>query len=254
MISMPTDTDESGLLPNDLYISLEVIEGPDTGTTFTLSKTRTLIGRAAPDIRLNDPTVSGTHAAVEYVAGELVIADQNSSNGTFINGNKVDRSPLQNGDELKFANTKCMLHMVRDQYGIMSGPEAAVAEPEPEVPPVDTNATTDPRREIPNPELPTNIRILLHVVKGPMSGKKYLITKQSTLIGRGGDCDFQIYDETASRHHCQVQITAKGVAGIKDLASTNGTFLNNKFVSSVKLNNNDVITVGATYIRFIVLE
>jgi len=189
------------------------------------------------------------------VGGELIIADQNSSNGTFVNGAKVDRSPVGNMDEIKLANTKFLVSMVKDVYGTYSEPDQGPAqtEPESEVPPVDTNAVTNPQREIPNPELPTNIRVLLHVVKGPMSGKKYLITKQTTLIGRGENVDFQIYDEAASRHHCQVLITNKGVIGIKDLASTNGTFLNDKYISSVRLNSNDVITVGDTKIRLIVL-
>jgi hypothetical protein len=61
------------------------------------------IGRSrSADIRLDDPTVSRRHAVVvQTPEGELRVLDDRSMNGICVNGEAVDWSPLQDGDELQ---------------------------------------------------------------------------------------------------------------------------------------------------------
>jgi predicted nucleic acid-binding Zn-ribbon protein len=63
----------------------------------------TRIGRSgAADVRLDDPTVSRRHALVVLTqGGGLRALDDRSLNGLFVNGNRVDWSPLSDGDELE---------------------------------------------------------------------------------------------------------------------------------------------------------
>lgn len=64
--------------------------------------TRLTIGRqSANDIVLPDPTVSKRHAIVGRVKGQTVVKDLGSRNGTFVNGDKVEKSILLSGDRLK---------------------------------------------------------------------------------------------------------------------------------------------------------
>ena len=69
-------------------------------TDVALDKERTSIGRR-PDndiILEGDPAVSGRHAAVLKFGTEAFLEDQNSTNGTLVNGNAVTKYPLSNGD------------------------------------------------------------------------------------------------------------------------------------------------------------
>jgi pSer/pThr/pTyr-binding forkhead associated (FHA) protein len=63
------------------------------------------IGRdAKSDIRLSDPYVSKRHALVRLIHGKYVIEDLGSLNGMFINGERVKRAVLRDGDILKLGH------------------------------------------------------------------------------------------------------------------------------------------------------
>ncbi|MDF1823987.1 MAG: FHA domain-containing protein [Verrucomicrobiales bacterium] len=65
------------------------------------------VGRLAEnDITIQHDSVSDLHARIEAVGRTGVdLIDCGSSNGTFVNGEKVERCPLKNGDEIRFAST-----------------------------------------------------------------------------------------------------------------------------------------------------
>ena len=68
---------------------------------YPLDKERTTIGRKPQnDIQLDDPTVSGQHAAIMMLQNAYV-EDLNSTNGVVLNGKKVTRRQLNHGDIIK---------------------------------------------------------------------------------------------------------------------------------------------------------
>jgi pSer/pThr/pTyr-binding forkhead associated (FHA) protein len=61
--------------------------------------TETVIGRDAADVVLDDAQVSRRHAIIRWVDGELQLEDLQSTNGTWLNGARVEGSrELQHGD------------------------------------------------------------------------------------------------------------------------------------------------------------
>ncbi len=65
------------------------------------------IGRGLEcDVTLNDPSVSRAHAVVDTDGAEPTVRDLDSTNGTFVNGARVQASRLRDGDELRFGNTQ----------------------------------------------------------------------------------------------------------------------------------------------------
>jgi len=72
----------------------------------------TRIGRSiTADIRLDDPTVSRRHALiVKTDEGDVRVLDDRSLNGLFVNGERVEWSPLRDGDELEIGRYR--LHLV----------------------------------------------------------------------------------------------------------------------------------------------
>ncbi len=71
------------------------------------------------------------------------------------------------------------------------------------------------------------------------------------VIGRGVDCDLTLGDQSVSRRH--VELVYGGETGmlLRDLVSGNGTRVNDERVEEVRLNHDDIITIGRTSIRFV---
>jgi pSer/pThr/pTyr-binding forkhead associated (FHA) protein len=78
-------------LPPDKRIKVPVIAGPSQGMEFELSRPLITIGRlgGAADIKINDPTVSGLHCAIEVRRDAIFLHDLRSRNGTYLNESRV---------------------------------------------------------------------------------------------------------------------------------------------------------------------
>lgn len=80
-------------------------------TVFELEKDTVLIGRKADcDIILDDKQVSKHHARILKDATHYTIEDLGSMNGTCINGQRVKRALLKDGDRIKLAETILVYH------------------------------------------------------------------------------------------------------------------------------------------------
>lgn len=78
-----------------------------TGARFTLAEHAISIGRKPEsNIVLADPNVSRNHAEIRPHGDTFVLVDLGSTNGSKVNGVRVDQRVLQDGDELTFGNTQ----------------------------------------------------------------------------------------------------------------------------------------------------
>ena len=76
--------------------------GPTAGARYLLDADVTTVGRhPEADIFFDDVTVSRRHAEVTREGAAFEIVDQRSLNGTYVNGERVDRSRLENGAEVR---------------------------------------------------------------------------------------------------------------------------------------------------------
>jgi pSer/pThr/pTyr-binding forkhead associated (FHA) protein len=81
--------------------ALVVERGPRAGMTFLLGDGGTTVGRhPESDIFLDDITVSRHHCRFLTTDAGLEVEDSGSTNGTYVNGSRIDRSALQPGDEV----------------------------------------------------------------------------------------------------------------------------------------------------------
>jgi predicted Zn finger-like uncharacterized protein len=97
-------------LPEGKRLSLAVIDGPDAGSVFRMEKPRITIGRQGADLNLNDSDASRQHAAVEVRDISYTLVDLESTNGTLVNGQKIEGSvELQNHSEFQVGSSMLML-------------------------------------------------------------------------------------------------------------------------------------------------
>ncbi len=78
------------------------------GVDFKVYEGRNIIGRDMDcNITVNDQMVSGKHAVLLYRAGKYSITDQQSSHGTFVNGEDIELEPryIKDNDEIRIGET-----------------------------------------------------------------------------------------------------------------------------------------------------
>jgi predicted Zn finger-like uncharacterized protein len=96
-------------LPKDKRFSLAVIQGAATGQIFQITKTRSTIGRSGADINIDDPEASRQHAAVEIIGETAILRDLGSTNGTFVELERIEQHVLGNQQEFRIGGHVLML-------------------------------------------------------------------------------------------------------------------------------------------------
>lgn len=102
------------------------------------------------------------------------------------------------------------------------------------------------------PYLPEDKEYVLYITKGAKQGFKYKIEKPIIVLGRF-NVDFIIPDRQVSRKHAAVEVYGDKVF-IKDLRSTNGTYVNGERVFQAELEDQSEIVLGGTTLLFLKLQ
>ena len=101
MVDHPISPEEASNLEGIWGYALVVQRGPRTGMTYVLAAGNTTVGRhPESDIFLNDVTVSRQHCRFVVTDDGLIVEDSGSTNGTYVNEERVDKATLEAGDEV----------------------------------------------------------------------------------------------------------------------------------------------------------
>ncbi|MBV9719994.1 MAG: DUF3662 domain-containing protein [Candidatus Eremiobacteraeota bacterium] len=84
---------------------LRTLEGVPPDGLYSIERIARIGRSEESEILLFDPGVSRAHAVVEVTAGQAIVRDLGSTNGTFVNGRRVETRQLRDGDELRFGST-----------------------------------------------------------------------------------------------------------------------------------------------------
>jgi len=172
---------------------------------YPISKPNLNVGRAPDnDIVINHPAVSGHHLRITIAGSDVTITDLNSTNGTQLNGKSI--SP----------NTPTATHasdVIR--IGDLTGNWVSI---------VMVGAAGE-------------------AVRALALGKLDLSKTTDILIGRDPSCYLPLNHPTVSYHHAQIFKQGDGLA-IRDLNSTNGTYVNGKRISIAPLTSGSEVQIG----------
>jgi diguanylate cyclase (GGDEF)-like protein len=91
----------------------------------------------------------------------------------------------------------------------------------------------------------------LIVIYGDDLGRRVPLGTEPTVIGRSSKCDVQIDQESVSRNHCRITCVNGSTYSIRDLGSTNGTYVNDNLIDEVNLRDGDQLKIGRTIVKFI---
>ena len=99
-------------------------------------------------------------------------------------------------------------------------------------------------------EKPVAKEACLVVIYGMDLGKKYNLGQPALTIGRSSKSDVQIDQESVSRGHARIINTGKAIL-LRDLGSTNGTYVNDELIDEYVLRDGDFIKIGRTIFKFL---
>jgi len=233
---------------------------------FSLDHDVLTIGRkSANDIQIDDISVSGTHARVLVEKNfymetlkDIYIEDADSTNGSFVNGNKIKKHMLRHGDviqigrhDFKFLDedapdfdktvviqpvTNEMVtaaKTVKETEQVLSGMPPAVLSP------------ADGGAEAAKPEVKEVKKAYIKVLTGPKAGKELELIKSYTSMGNGGTMIV-----IAKR---QQGYYVSHVSGKTELKASFPTVNDNPVgAQSVPLQEHDVIDIGGLKLEFMV--
>lgn len=188
---------------------------------------RLTIGRDKSNgLVIDDEGLSVFHAELRQDDGKLFLWDSGSVNGTFLNGEKVaQKAEVKAGDVIRF-------HLVEI---LITDPSKG---PAPVLPVV--------KRDVEKPALP---QWQLKAMSGAISGKMFLIDG-TTVLGRDPGCDIIITGPHVSRRHAEISIRS-GQLWMKDLGSSNGSFLNGKRSEESMLKHGDEVKFDAVIFKVV---
>ena len=120
-----------------MRLVVEIRSGPSAGRKIALEPGQSLsVGRTsrAGLVFADDKHMSGLHFVLLCDEQGGMLRDQNSSNGTFLNGARVGTAPLHDGDTLTAGSTIFLLRFMDDRAALEALSPAAVAEVSAETP------------------------------------------------------------------------------------------------------------------------
>jgi len=191
------------------------------------------IGRSKKStIWLNDKRASRHHCMIVKEGDAYTIVDKGSSNGTYVNRERITSRELKPGDAIVVGNHVIFFESI---------PENAAEHEE--------FARKEGKDETAAPIASEGIgkkpEYVLEVVEGPEAGKRFPLTDETLTIGRNKLNRIVIEDPLVSNYHAEVRKEGQGFF-IHDLGSTNGTRVNGEKVVKAPLLPGMEVKIGDT--------
>lgn len=202
-----------------------------------------------------DVQISGLHFAVDAGSDACRVRDLDSRNGTFLNGQRITQAILRDGDTLRAGGTEFRVQLESDAAGHSDQPlvrESPAPVRTGAAPVRDTGVlpTAPPAIQVedrpPGPRIESVSLVVLgedHSVR-----KLWLRPGQDLTIGSNQQADAVLSgDNRISRVHLKLECS-RGVCRVRDLDSTNGTYVNGERIQEAALHQGDRLKLGETTI------
>lgn len=167
---------------------------------------------------LNETGIDPLHARLITHNGKVTVKDNTSAHGCFVNGQRVTQKLLRAGDVLRLANAE---FAIQDYTATPSAPAA-------------------------------NSLCWQLIADGSwLIGQTFTIAPGTRcILGRNNDCDITIAGTHLSRQHAELRVVG-GSLRVRDLNTTNGTYLNDRLIQDELAHNGDQLRVDVYSFRVV---
>ena len=244
------DEEEAGTVAA-VAAGLLVVHPPDRPAfRFGLTRPSVTIGRSLKSgndlVIESDTQMSRQHARIlRDETGRFSVLDLKTTNGTYVNGGRVDRTSLNSGDEIRIGLTRIVFERGGDDHHQAGRPEMQRRAPDPASEIAEAPSGPRPRK------LQMSAARLVWVENG--NDKDDFLLATETLIGRGITNDIVLPDRSVATRHARIECRA-GTYLIECLRSDSApTLLNGLAVlpgQPAPLKQGDRIAIGCVQLRF----
>jgi pSer/pThr/pTyr-binding forkhead associated (FHA) protein len=210
--------------------------GPAPGTIYDLTDPEVLIGRGGRcQIVIRDDEISREHCKLVRHETGYELIDTASTNGTFVNGQRVTQRPLKSGELIELGDSVTL------RYERLGTSELAAGKK--------FKTPTEPIK--PAVASVSAFGHYLVLSRGSEVGAVHLLNNPIITVGRDAKNDIVVAEDAVSRYHLTLKREKTGYV-IEDVGSTNGTFLNaKKLEGRAALNPDDVLRVGTVQLHYV---
>jgi pSer/pThr/pTyr-binding forkhead associated (FHA) protein len=226
-----------------------LVKLPGGTKTVPIGDEAVTIGRTSDNsLPLDAEGVSRRHAQILFVGKGYEVVDMGSRNGTKVNGQKVPRALLKNGDVIGVGG----IDLVYEDAS--AGPSGGL-----ELEELDLGGAAS-SAPVPSSAVPTGLfqsadaapsgDCVLRFVAGEKQGTDLPLKGPRTTFGRRPSNTVSFNDAAVSGVHCEITREANGFV-LRDLGSTNGTLVDGEPVVETFLRHNSRIKIGAQRALFV---
>lgn len=222
------------------------MSGNSSQEAVKLRRDATIFGREKGDIMVDDKEISSTHCQIQNVGGQYHIFDMNSTNGTFVNNERIVKAKLKHNDMITIGQTTFRFCLeeesrVRHISTILKSSQKNLNDSKNSL--VDTLIESELRNT-------GSYQIVLNVTYADGKSEEIALSQRVIFIGRASSFGRFDQDVEISRKHLMVKLNDTGEIFIEDQGSTNGSFLNGKKINGMNLvRPKDVVKVGTSTVR-----
>lgn len=204
------------------------IRGLHEGKLAMLGDATITFGRTPENtFSIDDQLTSRRHAEIRFEPSGYVLYDLGSSNGTMVNGQRVQRHALTSGDQFEIGTAAFRYERTADVVAPLG--KTALAP------------TFGDEEEMTSRSTPFSFELV--AVRGPLAGLRFPLGLDIVTLGRTPDNIVQLQSPRSSRKHCEIRPQSSQLVMV-DLNSSNGTFVNGQRVPTQVLQPGDEVSIG----------
>lgn len=218
----------------------------NSGSVVKLKHPSTIVGREKADILIDDSEVSASHCHIQEIDGGYFIFDMNSTNGTYVNNEKIIKTKLARQDVIRIGKSEF-------QFDLVSTQEASTI---PLFDKYEARRTTK-RKTVLETLLAKTTSDQSYALKirvsYPNCEEEILnLSRKETYLGKDSFIGRFACDNRISAKHLLIKISSTGEVFVEDQQSRLGTYINGKKINAMhKITANDSIRIGATTIKIV---
>jgi len=221
---------------------LKANTAPLTGQFFQINHGCSIGRDEKADIMVPLSFISRVHANFKIKKNKLYVEDAGSSNGTFVNNEKIKSCELRNGDELRL--DEFSFSVIGPEVVERSKPRTVVREQK-EILERTKNSTTQTQNK---PDLARD-KVFLHDIDKHSTGKVYEIVRTKNHLSKMLGHHLSTSEKSVSARHVYLSESDLGWEVVNNGAS-DGLLINGKMQIRAMLHDGDEITVGGTKLKF----
>ena len=210
----------------------------------------TIFGRNRGDFKINDNEISSTHCQIHYIKGHFHIFDMNSTNGTYVNEERIIKCRLEHKDVITIGQSTILFEQVSEQSIADSGVMLISKK-------IYSKDAYNDVKDIINIQHTHKPYPKLKILAIYQDGTSDTLTfnQDELYIGRASSFGKFDQDDQISRKHLKIVISQEFNVFIEDQNSTNGIFLNDQKITGKKLvRDNDIVIIGNTQLQIILSD